>query len=224
MGRVISEGQHDRNRIPSPRQLRVIELVGVGTLDCFRTMKVPIRLLAGAHNNSIEAGFENALRAFPAEGFTIEVRRHPKLHDRHIAFNERCWLLGSSLKDAGKKALHDGDRRRQGRGRRRTRSEAERGVALSLIPEADEPKHPILWHTFCTSFSRNMEKIHCVRLLECQSESLPTSRLMASLAVRGSTSGLLVIQSQRGSGISNIRQALYNTVIVLVESRVLVAR
>lgn len=38
--------------------------VGVGTLDCFRTMKVPIRLLTGTHNNSMEAGFENALKAF----------------------------------------------------------------------------------------------------------------------------------------------------------------
>lgn len=80
--------------------------IGVGTLDCFRTMKVPIRLLTGSQNNSIEPGFENALKAFQAEGFTIEVRRHAKLHDRHIAFNERCWLVGSSLKDAGKKAFH----------------------------------------------------------------------------------------------------------------------
>jgi hypothetical protein len=80
--------------------------IGVGTLDCFRTMKAPIRLLTGSQNNSIEAGFENALKAFQAEGFKIEVRRHAKLHDRHIAFNERCWLVGSSLKDAGKKAFH----------------------------------------------------------------------------------------------------------------------
>jgi hypothetical protein len=80
--------------------------IGVGTLDCFRTMKVPIRLLTGAQNNSIEASFENPLKAFQTEGFTIEVRRHAKLHDRHIAFNDRCWLVGSSLKDAGKKAFH----------------------------------------------------------------------------------------------------------------------
>ena len=80
--------------------------IGVGTLDCFRMMKVPIRLLTGAQNHSIEGGFENALKAFQAEGFTIEVRRHAKLHDRHIAFNERCWLVGSSLKDAGKKSFH----------------------------------------------------------------------------------------------------------------------
>jgi hypothetical protein len=80
--------------------------VGVGTLDCFRSVHVPVRLLTGAHEASIEARFEVALKEFQAEGFQIEVRQHPKLHDRHIAFNDRCWLVGSSLKDAGKKAFH----------------------------------------------------------------------------------------------------------------------
>jgi hypothetical protein len=80
--------------------------VGLGTLDCLRSVKSPIRLLTGSRPNSIEDGFENALNAFRAEGFQIEVRRHAKLHDRHIMFNERCWLLGSSLKDAGRKAFH----------------------------------------------------------------------------------------------------------------------
>jgi hypothetical protein len=80
--------------------------VGVGTLDCLRTMKHPIRLLTGSRANSIEAGFDAALRSFMAEGFQIEVRQHTKLHDRHLGFNERCWLVGSSLKDAGKKAFH----------------------------------------------------------------------------------------------------------------------
>ncbi|MFI5094974.1 MAG: hypothetical protein ACHQIK_16145 [Candidatus Acidiferrales bacterium] len=80
--------------------------VGVGTLDCFRNTKQPIRLLAGERDNSIEAGFDKALEDFRKEGFTIEVRRHPKLHDRHITFNDRCWLVGSSLKDAGNKSLH----------------------------------------------------------------------------------------------------------------------
>ncbi len=41
-----------------------------------------------------------------AEGFQVEVRQNAKLHDRHIIFNDRCWLVGSSLKDAGKKAFH----------------------------------------------------------------------------------------------------------------------
>lgn len=80
--------------------------VGVGTLDCFRNSKQPIRLLTGDRSNSIETGFEKALEDFRNEGYTIEVRRHPKLHDRHIAFNHRCWLVGSSLKDSGNKSLH----------------------------------------------------------------------------------------------------------------------
>jgi hypothetical protein len=80
--------------------------IGVGTLDCFRTMKVPIYLLTGSHGNSIDAGFETALKAFQAEGFQIKIRRNAKLHDRHIAFNGRCWLVGSSLKHAGIKAFH----------------------------------------------------------------------------------------------------------------------
>jgi len=28
------------------------------------------------------------------------------LHDRHLVFNDRCWLLGGSLKDAGKKPFN----------------------------------------------------------------------------------------------------------------------
>jgi hypothetical protein len=50
--------------------------------------------------------FERALQDFITEGHSIEVRRHPKLHDRYILFNNRCWLAGSSLKDAGKKAFN----------------------------------------------------------------------------------------------------------------------
>jgi hypothetical protein len=86
--------------------LLVDPYVGVGTLDCLRTVRVPIRLLTGSRENSVDAGFEAALKAFQAEGFQIEVRQHHKLHDRHLAFNERCWLIGSSLKDAGRKAFH----------------------------------------------------------------------------------------------------------------------
>jgi hypothetical protein len=27
------------------------------------------------------------------------------LHDRHLIFNDRCWLVGASLKDAGQKTF-----------------------------------------------------------------------------------------------------------------------
>ena len=80
--------------------------VGVATLDCLRSVSTPIRLLTGGLPTSIEWGFDSALADFKKEGFQIEVRRVPMLHDRHLVFNDRCWLVGSSLKDAGKKAFH----------------------------------------------------------------------------------------------------------------------
>jgi len=80
--------------------------VGIGTLDCLRNIDVPIRLLTGAIPQSIEAGFDRALAAFQQEGHKIDVRRANQLHDRHIILNDRCWLVGSSLKDAGKKPFN----------------------------------------------------------------------------------------------------------------------
>jgi hypothetical protein len=80
--------------------------VGLGTLDCLRDVTHPIRVLTGQKPASIENGFDRALRHFTAEQHEIEVRQHPKLHDRYLSFNERCWLIGSSLKDAGKKAFN----------------------------------------------------------------------------------------------------------------------
>ncbi len=80
--------------------------VGVGTLDCLRSVGQRIRLLTGGLPTSVDTGFDAALRDFQKEGFQIEVRRADMLHDRHLVFNDRCWLVGSSLKDAGKKAFH----------------------------------------------------------------------------------------------------------------------
>jgi len=80
--------------------------VGIGTLDCLRDVNQTVRVLTGQHVSSLADGFERALQEFKSEGHSIEVRRHPKLHDRYILFNNRCWLAGSSLKDAGKKAFN----------------------------------------------------------------------------------------------------------------------
>ena len=80
--------------------------VGPATLDCLRDVQQPIRLLTGQHPAAISDGFDRAFRDFQAEGFNIEVRRCAKLHDRYVTFNDRCWLVGSSLKDAGKKGLN----------------------------------------------------------------------------------------------------------------------
>ena len=77
--------------------------IGIATLDCVRVVSHPLRILTGTNEQAIEKGFDRALKEFLSEGRLIEVRRHPKLHDRYIILNGRCWLVGSSLKDAGKK-------------------------------------------------------------------------------------------------------------------------
>jgi hypothetical protein len=79
---------------------------GLGTLDCLRNLTVPVRLLTGNQSNSVEPGFDQAIAAFCAEGHHLEVRRAQQLHDRHFVFNGRCWLVGGSLKDAGKKPFN----------------------------------------------------------------------------------------------------------------------
>ena len=86
--------------------LLVDAYVGITTLDCFRGVGYPIRILTGQQKNSIEQGFEQAVMDFRMEGRNIDVRLHAKLHDRYLIFNDRCWLVGGSIKDAGKKALN----------------------------------------------------------------------------------------------------------------------
>lgn len=80
--------------------------IGAGTLDCLRDVDKPIRILTGTRSQSIEQGFERVLSEFIQEGYQIEIHRHPRLHDRYILFNDRCWLVGSSLKDAGNKSFN----------------------------------------------------------------------------------------------------------------------
>lgn len=80
--------------------------VGVGTLDCLRGLTIPIRLLTASHSKAIEQDFARNLAAFVAEGHNVTVRTSAGLHDRHIVFNDRCWIVGGSLKDAGKKPFN----------------------------------------------------------------------------------------------------------------------
>jgi hypothetical protein len=80
--------------------------VGPGTLDCLIDVQHPIRLLTGAHSQAVAPGFDRALEDFRREGRLIDVRLHERLHDRHVIFNGRCWLLGSSVKDAGRKTFN----------------------------------------------------------------------------------------------------------------------
>ncbi len=80
--------------------------IGLATLDCLRSVTHPIRILTGQQKQSVAPGFDRAAKDFVVEGHTLETRSHPKLHDRYLIFNERCWLVGGSIKDAGKKALN----------------------------------------------------------------------------------------------------------------------
>lgn len=80
--------------------------VGAGTLDCLIDVDQRIRLMTGKASASVPNDFERALKEFRTEGYDIEVRQHPKLHDRFLLFNDRLWLVGSSFKGAGKKVLN----------------------------------------------------------------------------------------------------------------------
>ena len=85
--------------------LIVDNYVGPGTLDCIVDVSQPVRILTGSRDESMGSGFDRALADSASEGLTVEVRLHPKLHDRYLLFNDRCWLVGSSLKDDGRKHL-----------------------------------------------------------------------------------------------------------------------
>jgi hypothetical protein len=78
--------------------------VGVGTLDCLLEVTTAVRLLT--NKDKVEKGFHVKLHEFQSEGRKVELRYGTTLHDRHLAFNDRCFLIGGSLKDAGKKEFH----------------------------------------------------------------------------------------------------------------------
>jgi len=80
--------------------------LGLGTLDCLVDVQVDVRILTGVRPEQLEKGLDRHIKEFCAEGRKVTIKQHPKLHDRYIFFNDRCWLLGSSLKDAGKKRFN----------------------------------------------------------------------------------------------------------------------
>jgi len=80
-------------------------LIGVGTLDCVVGVKSQIRVLTGKQPNSFDRGFEATLKRFRSKIPNISIRLYKPLQDRFIVFNEKCWLAGASIKDAGSKTL-----------------------------------------------------------------------------------------------------------------------
>jgi hypothetical protein len=80
--------------------------IGIDTLDCFVGIKSKIRLLTGKSPKSFESGLEAMLKRYRAKFSNVSIRRYKPLQDRFIVFNDKCWLTGTSLKDAGKAALN----------------------------------------------------------------------------------------------------------------------
>ena len=79
--------------------------LGIVTLDCLRTVTGLTRLLTASSPDALDENFQKALAALRAKGRRYELRRNKKLNDRFIIFNNRCWALSSSLKDAGSAAI-----------------------------------------------------------------------------------------------------------------------
>ncbi|MEI8094507.1 MAG: hypothetical protein WCG80_09860 [Spirochaetales bacterium] len=80
--------------------------VDLATLDIFRECHHPIKLLTGPTPRNIPESLRGSMKSFRDEGFRIEVRTCSDLHDRILFFNEKAWLLGSSIKHAGVKQLN----------------------------------------------------------------------------------------------------------------------
>jgi hypothetical protein len=75
------------------------------TFDCIQGVRTPIRLLVGQREQDIIDDIGDSLGGFRARGHEIEIRRHPKLNDRFLIFNGRCWMVSCSLADVDQVTL-----------------------------------------------------------------------------------------------------------------------
>jgi len=87
-------------------ELTVVDLEpGTGTLQSLLLVKQPIRILVNQGPEAREAKFVHGLKELRAHGRRITAREHPELHDRIIAFNDRCWIAGAPLRRAVRKRI-----------------------------------------------------------------------------------------------------------------------
>ncbi|UCD80067.1 MAG: hypothetical protein JSW26_01125 [Desulfobacterales bacterium] len=75
------------------------------TFDCIQGVRKPIRLLIGQREKDIIDNIGNSLDEIRARGHEIEIRRHPKINDRFLIFNGRCWMASCSLTDVDQVTL-----------------------------------------------------------------------------------------------------------------------
>jgi len=78
---------------------------GTGTLQCLLLVKQPIRMLVKQGPSAREPKFLHGLKELRAHGRNIQARAHPELHDRIIAFDQRCWIAGAPLRSAVRKQI-----------------------------------------------------------------------------------------------------------------------
>lgn len=78
---------------------------GTGTLQCLLLVKQPIRMLLQKGPEARDAKYLHGLKELQAHGRQIRVREYPELHDRIVAFNNRCWIAGAPLRSAVRKRI-----------------------------------------------------------------------------------------------------------------------
>ena len=79
--------------------------LGVGTLDCLRTVAHPIRLLTADPSEGFDRKFTRALKFFRERGKTIDLRLNKGIRDCIVLFNKRCWLFPCPIKDAAESTV-----------------------------------------------------------------------------------------------------------------------
>ena len=84
----------------------VDDRLSINTFDCMNDITQHIRILTTAPSNKQEEDIAGAIKEFRDKGHYLSVRCLPKLHDRYILFNNRCWLAGFSLSRVGEKGFN----------------------------------------------------------------------------------------------------------------------
>ena len=79
--------------------------IGLATINIIQMVKTPVRLLIGQNQQDIATNLDGKMIELRKQGRDIELRHHPKLNDRFIIFNGRCWMTSCSLVEVGQVTL-----------------------------------------------------------------------------------------------------------------------
>jgi hypothetical protein len=79
--------------------------IGLATFDMIQLVTTPVRVLTGHSQQGLATNLDGKLIQLRKQGRDIELRQHPKLNDRFIIFNGRCWMTSCSLVEVGQVTL-----------------------------------------------------------------------------------------------------------------------